>query len=128
MTRAERREKLRIKFKKRLKYWANVGYYIKNPDSEQYYERFRKAIAWDQLKGHYEFRDQASPCKESAWKIYNTKHKKKEAFKRVQEQLEEVNMINYKDFIEDEIITSWSDFKVNVKSRFSDIKDKNYGL
>jgi hypothetical protein len=110
MNRAERRKKLETKFKKRLKYWTNVGYSVMGADG-----KWRYAKNWKELKTHHEFRDQCTPCENGAWKSWNTRRLKKEAFKRIQEQLDEINRETTYDY-----------YKVNIKSRFSDIRDKTW--
>lgn len=116
MTRGRRRELLEKKFKRRLKYWANVGYCVRVNGE------WRKATTWDQLKDHHEFRDQFE-CYRDKWKEYNYKHRKKVAFQRMREQLEEINSPVY-----DEYDPFYHYNLIRFKSRFSDVKDKTYGI
>lgn len=51
MNRAERRKLKELKFKKRLKFWANLKYPVKE-NSE-----WRAAKSWTELRNHHEFRD-----------------------------------------------------------------------
>lgn len=68
MNRAERRKKLETKFKKRLKYWTNVGYSVMGADG-----KWRYAKNWKELKTHHEFRDQCTPYSYPLEKEYNEK-------------------------------------------------------
>lgn len=105
MNRAERRKKLEIKFKNRLKYWTNIGYHVMGTDG-----KWRYAKDWKELKTCHEFRDQCTPHSYPLEKGYNEKRVRKQAFKRIQEQLNNEEV--------------W--IKLNIKSRFSDVRDKTW--
>lgn len=105
MNRAERRKRLETKFKKRLKYWTNVGYGVMGANG-----KWRHAKNWKELKTHHEFRDQCTPYSYPLEKEYNEKRVRKQAFKRIQEQLNNEEI--------------W--VKLNIKSRFSDVRDKTW--
>lgn len=102
MNRAERRKFKELKFKKRLKFWANLKYPVKE-NSE-----WRAAKSWTELKDHHEFRDQSTGYKRND-KEYNQKRVRKMAFKLAQNELEDINY-----FLEDDF---YSYYKVNMKAR-----------